>query len=427
MDREDEVFLDAVEEVTPRRSGRKRRSTAGSVSTPAVNKRARASKVMPTERSPKKATQATESGTGTGTDPQGRPQGTEGTAEQAAKPPDQFMDQMQAMLKGMEGRLSQATANLQTTVTGQLGELQERVKKNEERMDRIHSEVGELVETRIEEGLRKFMDLPAGSKHFPPLGGSSSDPSASSSLLYASALSRITVEETSSAGGSREGGRCPGNGKLPDVPGNRMETDYWTCRRSLRLRPVEGDGKEAAKKYMRDYLKLEEAVLDRLGHFTATRVAFGPKTRHQKEMLVCFDSMEARDVVRGAATNLGGHGPDVGIRLEIPRHLRGAMRALQSLSYEIRTRHAGSRRNILFDDEAMDLVLDFSVGDGPWRRVSSEQARAKNRGGSGSSRLRVGDSDEILDKGRLSGEEEEMGRGPSKRNRMGFGGDCGDT
>ena len=118
MDREEEVFVDAVEEVTPRRSGRKRRSTAGSVSTPAVSKKARASKAMPTERSPKKSAQT--AGTGTGTDPQGRPPGTEAAAEQAAKPPDQFMDQMQAMLKGMEGRLSQATANLQSTVTGQL-------------------------------------------------------------------------------------------------------------------------------------------------------------------------------------------------------------------------------------------------------------------------------------------------------------------
>ena len=119
MDREEEVFVDAVEEVTPRRSGRKRRSTAGSVSTPAVSKKARASKAMPTERSPKKSAQAagTGTGTGTGTDPQGRPPGTEAAAEQAAKPPDQFMDQMQAMLKGMEGRLSQATANLPVSYT----------------------------------------------------------------------------------------------------------------------------------------------------------------------------------------------------------------------------------------------------------------------------------------------------------------------
>ena len=52
MEREDEVFLDAEEEFTPRRSGRKRRSTAGnSPAAAAVTKKPRAGK-MPTERSP---------------------------------------------------------------------------------------------------------------------------------------------------------------------------------------------------------------------------------------------------------------------------------------------------------------------------------------------------------------------------------------
>ena len=51
MDRDDEVFLDAEEEVTPCRSGRKRRSTAGSIPTPATVKKPKTK--MTTKHSPK--------------------------------------------------------------------------------------------------------------------------------------------------------------------------------------------------------------------------------------------------------------------------------------------------------------------------------------------------------------------------------------
>ena len=52
MEKEDEVFLDAEEDFAPRRSGRKRRSTAGS--TPSFNKKAK----MPTRHSPRTENQA---------------------------------------------------------------------------------------------------------------------------------------------------------------------------------------------------------------------------------------------------------------------------------------------------------------------------------------------------------------------------------
>ena len=55
------------------------------------------------------------------------------------------------------------------------------------------------------------------------------------------------------------------------------------------------------------------------------------------------------------------------------------MKALQTLSYDLKQKHSGARRNVLFDDDNFDLVLDFSVGEGqPWRRVTSDQARKRN-------------------------------------------------
>ena len=53
------------------------------------------------------------------------------------------------------------------------------------------------------------------------------------------------------------------------------------------------------------------------------------------------------------------------------------MQAIQSLSYDIKKKHPGARRNVLFDDGAMDLVLDFTEAEGrPLRRVTAKQARS---------------------------------------------------
>ena len=51
---EEEVFVDAEEEITPRRSGWKRRSTAGNSPVTNLTKRSRQAKKMPLERSPGK-------------------------------------------------------------------------------------------------------------------------------------------------------------------------------------------------------------------------------------------------------------------------------------------------------------------------------------------------------------------------------------
>ena len=78
------------------------------------------------------------------------------------------------------------------------------------------------------------------------------------------------------------------------------------------------------------------------------------------------------------------------------------MKALQSLSFNLKTKHPGTRRNILFDDEVLSLALDVSLGEGqPWRRVSAAQARTRMKKLSskpGSSQFALGDNelDDIL-------------------------------
>ena len=183
---------------------------------------------------------------------------------------------------------------------------------------------------------------------------------------------------------------------------SRKESDYWASRKTLRLRPVDmGNDKESTIKFMTEKLMLDETTVRCLGDFRVERVPFGPKTRHKNEMMVVFQSVEARDVVRSAATNLAGSGPDVGIRLEVPNHLRAAMKALQLLSYDLKGKYPNIRRNILYDDETLDLVLDFcTTPEGKWRRISSDQARHRKRNGtgavSGAFRLEEGELDSIL-------------------------------
>ena len=58
--------------------------------------------------------------------------------------------------------------------------------------------------------------------------------------------------------------------------------------------------------------------------------------------------------------------------------MQGTLKALESVSYNLKKKKPNMRRNIKFDDSTMSLVLDFNtdplaVGSA-WRRVTPEQA-----------------------------------------------------
>ena len=60
--------------------------------------------------------------------------------------------------------------------------------------------------------------------------------------------------------------------------------------------------------------------------------------------------------------------------------------------------HPGMKRNVRFDDEALDLVLDVKLSDGhPWKRIRPSQAQAARvslPSDSGSTAVEI-DSDEV--------------------------------
>ena len=121
-----------------------------------------------------------------------------------------------------------------------------------------------------------------------------------------------------------------------------------------------------------------------------------------------YQSVEVRDAVKRSARNLAGKGQDYGVRLEIPNSMKSAMAALQSVSFELKQKFPEAKRNVLYDDESMELVLDFAVQEGkPWRRMTAGQARNRKRkkrpAEEGRSCLDADEIDSILDGG--GGEE----------------------
>ena len=100
------------------------------------------------------------------------------------------------------------------------------------------------------------------------------------------------------------------------------------------------------------------------------------------EVAVEFPTVDLRDVVRQSAYNLAGK-TNCGIRLEIAHHLMANFKALNTASFKLKQKHSSCKRNIKYDDETLDLVLDFKLDeDANWKKLRPSQARQmlKNEG-----------------------------------------------
>ena len=88
-----------------------------------------------------------------------------------------------------------------------------------------------------------------------------------------------------------------------------------------------------------------------------------------------FPDVGTRDMVRSSAFNLADK--NAGIRLEIPDTLRPSLRALESLAYNLRKANPEMKRNVKFDDEFMDLVMDVKLNENAtWRKIRPGRALA---------------------------------------------------
>ena len=178
------------------------------------------------------------------------------------------------------------------------------------------------------------------------------------------------LEEGFSAGTDGAGSR----------PGGREEA-YWRARRSLRLWPIsrEGNLKERTIEFMVNELLLDQQHAVGL-NFEVKRIGGNARSRDtasraiRDEALVVFESARDRDDVRSFAKNLERRGR--GLRLEVPDHLWPSFRVLQNVGYELKQKHPALKRNVLFDDDSMDLKLDLCTDPSqPWRTIYPDGAR----------------------------------------------------
>ena len=110
------------------------------------------------------------------------------------------------------------------------------------------------------------------------------------------------------------------------------------------------------------------------------RAVRSSKSKIADEVIVVFPDLDIRDAVRSAAYNLAG-ASNAGIRLKIPESLRQSLRALESIAYMLKQKHPGLKRNVKFDDAAMNLVMDIKLdATWQWKKMRPDQALEASKG-----------------------------------------------
>ena len=161
------------------------------------------------------------------------------------------------------------------------------------------------------------------------------------------------------------------------TPVGTKEDIYWFCRRSLRMWPVAGDDlRKGLLVFLKSKLQLDSAFFLDMGEISVKKVYAGPRAKIRDEVIAVFSTVAVRDNVRRAAKELRGC-PDSGIRLEIPALLQPSLKALETVSFKLKKKYPEMKRNIKFDDDVMDLVLDLCTDpiNSIWEKVRPEQAK----------------------------------------------------
>ena len=276
-------------------------------------------------------------------------------------PEKDALAELKAMMQGLSAQMSGVSVDI-VQVKKDLGAQIEKGNKAtddlRERMDRNDATFADRV--------RAVMDgLPADQSH-QSQSTTGASVSGSSRASYASCLSSTS----GSASGSAPSCTVP--------PGPTRDEMYWLCRRSLRIWPVPGpDLRRSLGEFMKNRLHMSPATLFSMGEVSVKRAFLNPRSKLKDEVVAVFSSQEIRDVVRRSARELAGD-ENAGIRLEIPRALQNSLKSLEAVSYALKKKNPEMKRSIKFDDDRMDLVLDFCLdpdNGAPWRKLHPEQAK----------------------------------------------------
>ena len=282
------------------------------------------------------------------------------TAEMPPKGPEMmmFMGGMRAMmreeLQKTEATISEKVKGLETSIKDIKGTM----KDLEERVDTIDARIDDKVEELV------------------------------SNKLASADMRSIRSSDTWISGGN-----------FAEAPTTR-DNRYWKARRSLRMWPIKGDGpqmKTEVLKFLATKLRMGEDVITDAEDCHIARVPANRNSVIKNEVVVEFLTVDLRDLVRKSAFNLAGD-KGSGIRLEVPHHLMKNFKALESASYKLKQKYKGLKRNIKFDDERCDLVLEFKLHDsGPWKRLHPDQAKEIQRADGTIEEVSASDVTSLLD------------------------------
>ena len=158
----------------------------------------------------------------------------------------------------------------------------------------------------------------------------------------------------------------------------RRDERYCKARRSLRLWPLSGDGAKLGESlidFLKNKLKMGPEAIEEAGGCIMRKVPKSRSATMDGGGIVEFPSIELRDAVRSSAYNLAGDRGS-GIRLEIPVHLMNNFRALNQAGYRLKKKHPNCRRNVKFDDETCDVIMEFRIDEeSSWKWLRPDQAR----------------------------------------------------
>ena len=141
--------------------------------------------------------------------------------------------------------------------------------------------------------------------------------------------------------------------------------------------PISEGKKESLEIFLTHKLRLDRSfVQEEMGQVVMTRTR-EPKNKNKDEYIVTFENKHIRDAVKANAANLANHRETAGMRLHVPDHLQKDFQALMNLSFDLKKKHPGLKRNVKFDEEDNGLFMDFRIsGDSEWRRVKPKYAHA---------------------------------------------------
>ena len=373
-----------------RRSARKRKSTAGEDG-PLKNSCSKKKKASPgnmpkTARSPPK---------------------TQGNAQAQAG------QSFEALLLAMEGRLTaklervsevSKEAALHAKMNSEsLEQLESRVDANENcLMDALRESEARImakVESQIEEVVKiKVTDLVNAQLH---AAGFDQDLTASD-LSVRNSAAKPPPPSTYAAAAAGPGTQ-PSMSAVTATRQDRQESNFLLARRQLRLWPIPGGKEEDLEVFLSEKLRMDSGFIrDEMGKVQMARTK-EPKNKNKDEYIITFESKQIRDAVKAAAPNLANHRETAGMRLQIPAHLQTDFHTLMNLSYDLKKRYPGLKRNVKFDEDDFGLFMDLKLDDeGDWQRVKPAQARAANKK-RGKDKRKTLDEDELQS---LLGEEE---------------------